>query len=190
MAAIGTHTVTVTDTLLPLNAVLRHGNGDPIDLSAYTVKAAMELVDGTSELAATSTGVTAHPTQAFTASGTTALATCNGHGVQDGDQIVVANSGGALPSGLAASTRYFAVQVNPNTFGLATVPGGQSVIAGAGTGTHTFYIVGSVQYDFASGNVDTAQIQRLWFELSSGGETKYMPEGDRWIEVRVVNRGS
>lgn len=189
MSAIGTHTVTVTDTLLPLNAVLKQANGDPYDLANYTVKAVMELTDGTSELAAATTGVTAHPTQTFTAA-STGLATCNGHGVQEGDQIVVANSGGALPSGLAASTRYFAVQVNPNTFGLATTPGGPSVIAGAGTGTHTFYIVGSVQFDFAAGNVDTAQIQRFWFQLSSGSETKHLPEGDRWIEVKVVNLGS
>lgn len=191
MGAIGTHTVTVGDTLLPLNAVLRHANGDPIDLSAYTVKAVMELSDGTSELAATETGVTVHPTQTFTAEADDEYLTCRAHGVEEGDQIIVANSGGALPTGLAASTPYFAINVTRNKFQLSTLPDGPAInITADGSGTNTFYVVGSVQFDFASTNVDTAQVQRFWFQLSSGAELKHLPEGDRWIEVRVVGLGN
>ena len=190
MPAIGVHRITLDDTLLPLNTVLRHANGDPIDLSAYTVKFAMEKSDGTSELAATTTGVTAHPTQTFTASTTTELMTCNGHGVEHGDQIIVASSG-TLPTGLTASTRYFAVQVNPNTFALATLPDGPPIdITGAGSGTHTFYIVGSVQMDFAAANVDTAGTYYGWFTLTSGSELKTLPEGDRWYEIRIIEKGN
>lgn len=191
MPNIGVHIVTATDTLLPLNAMLRHGNGDPIELSDYTVKAVMELKDGTSELAATTTGVTAHPTRTFTAEADDDCLTSRGHGVQTGDQVIVLNSGGALPAGLSASTAYYAVNVTPNKFQLATLPDGPAIdLTTDGTGTQTFYIVGSVQFDFASANVDTAQILRLWFQLSSGSETKHLPEGDRWIEIRVVNLGT
>ena len=190
MPAIGLHTITLGDTLIPLNTVLRWGNGNPVNLAAYTVAFKMELQDGTAELAETSTGVTANPTQSFTASASTDLLACDDHGVEEGDQIIVANSGGALPTGLAASTRYFAIQVTPNSFALATTPYGPAIdITGAGSGTNTFYIVGSVQMDFASANVDTAGIYYAWFTLTSSSEKKTLPEGDRWIEVRVVNAG-
>jgi hypothetical protein len=191
MSAIGTHTITVGDTLLPLNTVLRDGNGNPFDLDLYTVRAEMELEGGTSELATTDTGITKHPTQAFTADTTEDTIKCNGHGVKEGDQIEVANSGGTLPTGLAASTRYFAINVKPNTFQLANYPGAADIdITGAGSGTNTFYVVGSLQFDFASTNVDTAGNYRLWFTLDSGSELKTLPEGDRWFAVRVVNKGN
>jgi hypothetical protein len=185
MPSIGVHRITIGDTLAPLNTVLSTGDGDPYDLASYTVAFKMELESGTSELAETSTGVTAHPTQTFTAA-STGLATCNGHGVKEGDQIIVATSG-TLPSGLAASTRYFAVQVNPNTFGLAATPGGISVIAGAGTGSHTFYVVGSLQYDFAAGDVDAAGYFRAWVILTASAETHTFPaDGHIPIEIQAV----
>ena len=191
MPAVAVFTVTKDDTLIPINAVLHWGNGDPVELSSYTVKFLTETEAGVSDLAATTTGVTAHPTQTFTASTTTDLLTCNGHGVKEGDQIIVANSGGALPTGLSASTRYWAVNVTANAFGLATLPDGPLIdITGAGSGTNTFYIVGSVQMDLPAAAVDTAGTYRAWFTLTSGAETKYMPEGDRWIELRVVEAGN
>jgi len=191
MSAIGVHTITLGDTLLPLNAILRSANGDPVDLSLYTVQFKMELENGTSELALTSTGVSVHPTQTFTAEADDDYLTCNAHGVTEENQIIVANSGGALPTGLAASTRYFPVQVTQNRFQLAASPGGAGInLTTDGTGTNTFYILGSVQMDFAAANVDTAQIMRGWFVLTSGSETKTLPEGDRWFEVRVVGAGA
>lgn len=174
-----------------MNSVLRWVNGDPIDLTAYTLNFKMELEDGTVELAATATGVTAHPTQTFTAEADDDYLTCNGHGVTVDDQIVVANSGGALPTGLAASTRYWPVNITPNRFQLAASPNGAAInLTTDGTGTNTFYIVGSAQMDFAATNVDPAQLQRGWWVLSSGGETKTLPEGDRWIEIAVVGVGN
>jgi hypothetical protein len=191
MPAIGTHTITLGDTLLPLNSVLKYGNGDPIDLSAYTVTFKMELSDGTVELAETATGVTAHPTQTFTAEADDEYLTCRNHGVKEGDQIIVANSGGALPTGLSASTPYFAVNVTPNKFQLATVPQGAAInITGDGTGTNTFYVVGSVQMDFAAANVDTAGVYYGWFILTSSTEKKHMPEGNWYYEIRVVAVGN
>ena len=87
------------------------------------------------------------------------------------------SQGGALPSGLAASTRYFAVNVNENTFGLAATPGGASVIAGAGTGTQSYYIVGMVLYDWQTADVSAAAIgNRLYFKVYNGSsETDTYP---------------
>jgi hypothetical protein len=185
------HIITLGDTLLPLNTVLLNGNGDPYDLALYTTRFEMEQEGGTAEITTTATGVTAHPTQAFTVDTSTDEIKCNGHGVKEGDQIVVANTGGALPAGLAAATRYFAIDVKPNTFRLADQPlGGKKDITGAGTGTHTFYVVGSVQMDFLAANVDTVGNYRAWFTLDSGAELKTLPEGDRWFAVKVVNKGN
>jgi hypothetical protein len=186
MANTQKHVRKLNDTLLPLN-VLVELNGQPVDLSAYTVTFRIEEDGGTVIQAGGS--VTSHPTQTFTASGTTTLATCNGHGLSldGGQQVIVANSGGALPSGLAASTRYWTVNVTPNAFGLATLPGGTSVIAGAGTGTHTFYIVGSLQYDFAAGDVDAAGLFRAWVIFTSSTETHHFPaDGHIPIEIQGV----
>lgn len=188
MALAGVHTVTVGDTGDPLDVVLRDKNGNPYNLALYTVKAKMELENGTEELAPTSTGVTVHPTQIFTAEADDDYLTCVGHGLAVGDQIVLANSGGALPSGLLSATRYWPTQITSNRFQLSAYPGGPSLpLASDGSGTNTFYVVGSVRYAFASGNVDTAQNLRLWFVLS---DTLTEPKGDSWFEIRVVNAGN
>jgi hypothetical protein len=190
MPAIGIYTVTKNDTLDRLNTVLRRGNSTPIPLASYTVKWFMETESGTSEVAETVTGVTAEPTQTFTASTSTDLLTCNDHGVEEGDQIIVATSG-TLPTGLSASTRYWAVQVTPNSFGLASTPQGSQIdITGAGSGTHTFYVVGSVQIAIAAANVDTVGTYRLWITRTSGSDKWTHPEGNRWYEVRIVEAGN
>jgi hypothetical protein len=191
MSQIHTHTITLGDTLKPLNAVIHDDNGNPDDLSAYdSVKFAIEDDSGTEILAETAMGVTIHPTQTFTAAAATDLLTCNQHGVKPGDQIVVA-TGTTLPTGLAAATRYFAVQVNPNTFALATVPDGPAIdITDAGTGTHTFFVVGSVQMDFASTEVDAKAEYRGWFVLIDSSEKLHVPNGERFIRVSVKTRGN
>lgn len=191
MPAVGIHTITVGDTLLPLNTVLRDGNGNPFDLASYTVKFEMETSGGTSELAATTTGVTKHPTQTFTAEADDDFITCNSHGIQEGDQIVVSNSGGALPTGLSASTRYWPKNITANRFQVAAYPDGPEInLTTDGTGTNTFYIVGSVQMDFDAAQVDTVGVYYGWFTLASGSEIKTLPEGDRWYEIRIVNKGN
>jgi hypothetical protein len=183
------HKRILSNTLLPLNAIITL-NGNPVDLASYTVKYLMETENGTSVLSETATGVTAHPTQTFTASTTTDLLTCVGHGVQENDQIIVA-SGGTLPTGLAASTRYYAVQVTPNAFALATLPGGAPIdITGAGSGTHTFYIVGSVQYDFAAATVDEAGLFRGWFTITSSTEYHHFPSDEYGIPIEIKAVGN
>ena len=191
MPAIGVHTVTKDDTGDPLDAKLIDKNGNPYDLASYTVKAFMELPDGTSELAVTTTGVSAHPTQTFTAEADDEYITANAHGVEAGDQIIVANSGGDLPTGLAASTRYWPINITANRFQVAAYDGGKAIaLTSDGSGTNTFYIVGHVRFTFAAANVDTAQTQRLWFTLTSGSDVLTEPKGDQWFEIRVVAAGN
>jgi hypothetical protein len=184
------HTRILNNTLLPLNAVILL-NGNPVDLSAYTVKFLMETDTGTSVLSETATGVTAHPTQTFTAEADDEYLTCRAHGVKEGDQIIVANSGGALPTGLSASTPYFAIQVTPNKFQLATLPGGAAInLTTDGTGTNTFYIVGSVQYDFAAATVDEAGLFRGWFTITSSTEYHHFPDDEYGIPIEIKNVGN
>ncbi len=76
-------------------------------------------------------------TQTFTAAATDII-TATAHGLLYGQRITVANSGGALPAGLVASTNYYLRDVTTNTFKVSLTPGGTVVdIGDAGTGTHT-----------------------------------------------------
>jgi hypothetical protein len=186
------HKRIIADTLLPLNAVILR-DGLPMDISSYTVKFEQEEDDGTSITAATATGITKHPTQSFTADTTYDTIKANEHGVKEDDQIVVANSGGALPTGLAASTRYYAYEVTPNTFKLSTFPGGNVPIdiTGAGTGTHTFYVVGSVQYIFPDAAVDEAGQFRGWFTVVDGSsDIATVPDDELGIPIEIVAKGN
>jgi hypothetical protein len=192
MPCVGTYRITVDDasSIEPVNAMI-YRYGGPLNLASYTLKATLETPDGTVELAATATGVTAHPTQTFTAEADDDYLTCRAHGVKEGDQIVVANSGGALPTGLSASTPYFAVNVTPNKFQLATLPGGAKIdLTTDGTGTNTFYVVGSVQFAPAAANVDTPGVYRLWFQATSGSDVFHYPIGQDYFEVRIEARGN
>lgn len=191
MTQIATRNITLGDTLDPINAVLYDDNGNPIDLSIYTVKFAIENDSGTEVLAETATGITSHPTQTFTAEADDDYLTKVGHGVQEGDQVVVANSGGALPTGLSASTPYFAIDVTPNKFRLSAVPGGAKIdLTTDGTGTNTFYVVGSVQMDLSSTEVDEAGTFRGWFVRISGSEKRHHPDGEDFIRLNIKTRGN
>lgn len=168
---------TIGDTLYAIAAILAHENGDPIDVAASTVKFMLKDSSGTAVVAATESNVSKQPTKDFTASVTTDRLTCNGHGVQAGWQIIVSNSGGGLPTGLSASTRYFARDVTPNSFKVSLEPDGAAIdITGAGTGTHSFYVVGHVQYDMQSDDVDTAGLYHYYFLITSGAEVGTFPK--------------
>lgn len=191
MPAVAVHKITKGDTLDPLLAVLRYGNGDPINLAAFTMKARMETDSGTEEIAETSTGVTAHPTQTFTLDSTNDWITCNAHGFKVGDVWVPATAGSLSGTGLTAATRYKVVETDVDWFRVSLRHGGAPVtIAGAGTGSHTGYVVGSIQYVFLAANVDTAGIYRFWFVRESGSDQWTHPEGDSHYEVRIVEAGN
>jgi len=182
------HRRMIGNTLRPLNFLIKVGD-DPLDLAAYTVKFRMEgETTGASKVAESDTGVTKQPTQVFTADAT-GLATCNGHGIKEGQQVVVASSG-TLPSGLVANVRYYAVNVTPNAFGLASVPGGVSVITGAGSGTHTFYVVGSGQKVFLAADVDTEARFSAWITVYSGSAAASTPVAKEGMIVEFYSYGA
>lgn len=77
----------------------------------------------------------------FTASSSSGLLiTDNTHGLLDGNIVQVANSGGALPGNLSASTNYHVRDKTTNTFKLATSAGGAAIAySSAGSGTNTWH---------------------------------------------------
>src|ERR1041384_6469899 len=89
------------------------------------------------------------PATVFTAANGTEIFTSAAHGFQTGDGPVrVANSGGALPTGLAAGTDYWIIRIDANTFYLATsfanaIAGIFLFISTDGTGTQTIFSTGS-----------------------------------------------
>lgn len=82
------------------------------------------------------TGVT------FTADATTNFLTSVAHGLVDGQEIAVANTGGALPAPLVKTTRYFVRDKTADTFKLALTVGGTAIdLTTAGTGTNKFSVI-------------------------------------------------
>jgi len=168
-----THVITKSNTLSLTSFKLRQ-NGKAVFINGDTVKALGKTELYASWFAERTTGVTAEPTYTFTAA-SNGLATHARHHVKEGDQIRVSNSGGALPTGLAASTDYFAVNVTDNSFGLAATPNGASVIAGAGTGTHSYFIVGEVTVDWQDTDLATTGMRRLYINRYTGSEYDTFP---------------
>ncbi len=83
-------------------------------------------------------GLNAGFTATFNATLDTANATA--HGLVDGDIFEVSNSGGALPSGLTAATKYFVITSTANLFQLSLTLGGAAVnFIDNGTGTNTVH---------------------------------------------------
>ena len=80
---------------------------------------------------------------------TTDTWTITDHNLEDDDQVELSNSGGALPTGYATSTKYWVCNATADTFQLATTPRGldraippaSTVVDGTdnGTGTHTVH---------------------------------------------------
>jgi len=185
-----THIVTKGNTRTPIGALLTQG-GKPVDLASLTVQAVIK--DAKTKLivqAATSVGVVKQPTSAFTVDVSSNRIISNDHRVNAGDQVIV-SSATTLPGGLAAATRYFARDVEDNSFALAlTRTGRLTSIADAGTGTHSYFVVGSVTYDFASGNVSAAGAYWLYFVVTDGsGEKDTFPHDDEKLKVEVVDPG-
>lgn len=173
-------------TYLPEN-VLITSYGNPLDLSALTAKVYIVNSDDSSDIVANNvtTGLTVHPTQTFTANATTDLLTCNAHGLDTQHPVVVATSG-TLPGGLSASTWYYPVQITPNRFGLSETPNGSVIdITSAGTGNHTFYVVGSLQVDLQSTWVDAVGKFNVYLNLYSGSEFATVPIDDMGILLVV-----
>lgn len=152
-----TFKIGVGNRAVPFFVVLKTADGNAVDLSGSTATFTMKESTPTGTAKVNAQSVTVQPTQTFTVDTGNGTIVAYENKARDGDQIIVSNSGGALPTNLAASTRYFVRDRNSANFKVAATPGGTAIsLTGAGTGTHSFYIVGSVQYAFAAADVDTA----------------------------------
>lgn len=181
-----TITRTKGDTRKPIAARLVDANGNPEDLASVTVKWKMVNDAGTVIVAATTNNVTKHPTLAFTADASTDRIAAIKHGIRDGWEVVLSSSG-TLPAGLADATRYYATQVTPNDLKLSLLPNGTPVnITDAGTGSHTLYVVGHVQYDFQADDVATAGSYWGWFQIVDATETDTFPANGRDFRIEIV----
>lgn len=80
------------------------------------------------------------PIGTFTVNTGTDTATLTAHGQANGSRVHVANSGGGLPSGLSADTKYFIINATTDTFQFSLTVGGAVIdITTAGTGTQSLY---------------------------------------------------
>lgn len=176
--------ITVGDRKTSIAYVLRDDGFDN-DLSAATVTFSMYDSAGTAVVSAAS--CTVQPTYTFTVDSTADTIKVNGHPVQDEHwELIFSNSGGALPAGLSASTRYFARDITPNYFKVSTEPGGVKVdITGAGTGTHSFTILGHVYYALAANDVDAAGVYSAWFAVTASSKTDTFPNDSNGIRVEI-----
>jgi len=182
---IPTHELRVGETGSPLT-LLFEDSGNPLNIADYTPKVYGETEAGGAWIGETTTGVTAHPTQNFTASASENRLTANAHMLRDGQQIVLA--GASLPGGLTAATRYFVRNATPNDFQVSLRPNSTIVdISSAGSGAMTFYVVGTVRYQFQSGDVDAAGNFRLEMRLYDSSDR---PKFSRTVRVPVVAMGA
>ncbi len=133
---------------------------------------------------ATTTLFHAAYTSTFTADAGTDIMTSSATVPITGIAVTVSNSGGALPTGLSASTNYFIINVSSTTFKLATTlanafAGTAIDITGAGSGTNTIVTVnpGTITYilkdirDNSSVKYFQDSNARVWFRSSTGTGT-------------------
>lgn len=82
----------------------------------------------------------------------TDTATAAAHGLVDDDIVELSNSGGALPTGLAAKTKYYIISATANTYQLSDTQGGAAINFtdnGSGTNsTHNQYALPDAQGEF------------------------------------------
>lgn len=178
----------IGDTLHTVNAIC-YLRGEPYDWEGKTPSVILEEDDGTA-IAEAGT-VTAHVTQTVTLDSTNNWIHCERHGIKVGNQVRFATSGSLGSTGLTASTTYIVVESDPLWFKVSLSAGGQAItIAGAGTGTHTVYVVGSIQYEYHADEVDTASPLRLWFRSTSATKTVTFPSTSQGATVEIEALGN
>lgn len=180
-----THRIYKANTRTPLRYMIEDDYSQPADLTGLTAKVFGEDSSNASWIAEAVTGVTVHPTTAFTVDASANKIKANSHRVKEGRQIEVATTT-TLPGGLEASTRYFARDVEPNAFKVSSSPDGAVVdITSAGSGTHTFKMIGEIEYDFQAADVDTVGRYKLWFNIYTGAEYDTFPRTREGIVIEI-----
>lgn len=180
------HRITVGDTRTRLTARLVQ-DGRAVDTNGLTLT--FRMVDAAGNAKVNDSTHTAQASAvAFTVDTSTNEIIKAGHGLIVGDEIVLTNSGGALPTGLAVSTIYFVRSATLNRFTVSEEPGGEAVnISGAGTGTHSYRALGHVQYAWQADDVDGlddddeeleaggVREYRAWFIVTESGASDHFP---------------
>lgn len=118
----------------------------------------------------------------FTANASTDVLTRVAHGLKNGDEVSVSNTGGGLPAPLAASTYYFVRDVTADTFKLATTLGGTAInITSTGSGSNYIdpklgpHLVHATGYPILIRDSKTCDSHPVYIHPSSGisGGTNY-----------------
>jgi len=145
----------------------------------------------------TTTTITQSPlaTQAFTASSSSGLLLtwAGGTALADNTAVTVANSGGALPTGLAVDTAYYVINSTATTFKLALTAGGAAIaFTDAGTGTHTFSTINMGKPKFKSTASSTALgvLAYYYFLLDANGRAWYYYQQSQWVYMKNLGAGN
>ena len=112
------------------------------DVTAVPVITSVDLTEAILAVITAIVDIVTPSAGTFTAANATDLCTLASHGFKTGLKVQVSNSGGALPTGLSASTDYFVIFVSTSTFKLATslanaLAGTVIDITADGSGTNT-----------------------------------------------------
>lgn len=167
------------DTLTPLRRVLQYkSEALPVDLTAAGVSVAFKMFEsnGTTEkVAETTSNVLIIPSANFTVDASTDIVTSSGHNLQNHDRVQLSTTD-TLPAGLSALETYYVINRTADTFKLSKSPSDDAVdITDTGTGTHTFKPLGAVQYQWQTGDVDTAGTFYWYFIVISGSARDHFP---------------
>jgi len=116
----------------------------------------------------------------FTADAGTDALTSTAHELEDGETVMVSNSGGALPAGLSSSTLYYVRDSAADTLKLALTAGGSAVdITSAGTGTHSIQRVIEVDLHDQETTLESVTADQI-----ENGANAFLA-GDEVVQVRT-----
>jgi len=188
----GDITAIVGDTLTPWSFFIEDLNGTVPDLDDYDSVEFHALDDSacpaTDLVAWTSSNVTVQPTKTFTsdtATGIKSLYSVN-HGLKVGMQLKLSTTT-TLPTGLNNTQRFFVVRVNGHNFWVCKQRTGTPIeITDSGTGTHSFEILGHVQYQPQAGDVTTAGTYKAEIRIEESGKYETLPGDASKIPLYIV----
>jgi hypothetical protein len=160
--------------------------------SGYTPKISIETATGTESLAFTS--VTPHPTQVVTLDSTNNWIKCDGHGYEAGNQLVFSTSGSLSGTGLTIATKYLVVETDDNWFRVSVRNQGLYVtIAGAGSGTHLVYRVGSWEATNAQTSVSALAVGEYYVHVgafNAATQIEVAPNKKDGFGLRILPKGN
>lgn len=170
------------DTRTPIGIVC-YQSGNPVDLDGLTVKFAADYANGENLVEATEEGVTVHPPYVCTAEPSTSRLIHNGTPTKKNDQIRFTTTE-TMPPGLSTGVNYFVTDKRVNSFKVALDPVGPPVTFTAGSGTLSYFVVGSAQWQPTDEAMETAGKYPCWFIVfDAEGRPDHFPVGKNMFLV-------